>query len=211
MKAIHSASALVTALLVSGPPLEAQNVVVNGSFEQLVGFGYNSNIGAGLEGWTIGNGGGVDIVHSTGFEPLYWRAATGDISLSLNFFGRDSVSQQLVTTPGVHYEIGFAMAAEVYGGPAQRTMDVLWNGAVVGSPTFDYTGQGPTTMGWVRFAYDVVGTGSDALTFSSTTDSNYGPALDDVSVVLAPEPNTASLVVLGAVSLVFVRARKRRA
>lgn len=198
-------------LLLVAPPADAQNIAVNGSFENFGGFGYPSNIGAGLTGWNIGQGGGIDIVFSTGVRPLYWQAASGNVSISLSFFGPESVSQTLATTPGVHYEVSFAMAAEIYGGPALRTMDVLWNGAVVGSPTFNFTGQEPDAMGWTRFQYDVIGHGSDVLTFQGTTISNYGPALDDVSVTLVPEPTVLHLVTVGALGLGWVRGGRRSA
>lgn len=211
MNSPASLMAFLGVLLTLGQRAAAQNIAVNGSFENYGGFGFPSNIGAGLTGWNIGQGGGIDIVFSTGVRPLYWQAANGNVSLSLSFFGPESVSQTLVTTPGVHYEVSFAMAAEIYGGPALRTMDVLWNGAVVGSPTFAYTGQEPEAMGWTRFQYDVLGHGSDVLTFQGTTFSNYGPALDDVSVTLVPEPTVLRLAAAGAIGLAWVRERRRRA
>ncbi len=181
------------------------SILVNGSFENYGGPG-NSNIGAGLNGWTIGNAGGIDIVFSTGVVPAYWKAADGDVSISLSYFGPDSVTQTVATTPGASYHLKFAMAAEVYGGPATRTMDVLWNNSVIASPSFQYTGQGPENMGWLDFNFDVVGTGNDTLRFLATSAGPYGPTLDNVSLVMVPEPTIASLVALGLIGLV---ARKR--
>jgi hypothetical protein len=180
------------------------NLLVNGSFESYGGPG-NSNIGQGLTDWTIS--GGVDIVFSTGVEPYYWQAADGDVSLSLSYFGPSSVSQSLITTAGQTYQITFSMAAEIYGGPATRTMDVLWNNTTVGSPSFQYTGQGPTSMGWVEFNLNVVGTGNDTLTFLATSAGPYGPALDKVSIVAVPEPTTAGLLAIGL--LAFGTCRRR--
>jgi hypothetical protein len=101
------------------------------------------------------------------------------------------------------------MAAEIYGGSEFRTMDVRWNGSTVGSPVFQYTGRGPTTMGWFAFSHVVQGTGLDTLEFASTTidQSNYGPALDNVSVVPVPTPATAVSMLVGG----FACLRRRRA
>ena len=177
-----------------------ESILVNGSFENYGGSG-NSNIGAGLNGWTIGNAGGIDIVFSTGIVPYYWKAADGNVSLSLSYFGPDSVTQTVTTTPGAQYHLKFSMGAEIYGGPAARTMDVLWNNSVIASPSFQYTGQGPENMGWLEFNYDVIGTGNDTLRFLATSAGPYGPTLDNVSLVVVPEPTAASLAVLGLFSM----------
>ncbi len=174
------------------------DVVLNGSFEAYGGSG-NSNIGAGLDSWTIG-GGGIDIVPPD--LPNYWQPADGLVSLSLNWNAPGSVTQALTTMSGQPYEVRFWMAAEIYGGPELRTMDVLWNGAVVASPSFLYTGQGPNDMGWTELSYVVEGTGLDSLSFVSTTPANFGPALDNVSVTLVPEPSSLAALALLAATLV---------
>lgn len=186
--------------------LQPNSILVNGSFESYGGPG-NSNIGAGLNGWTIGNAGGVDIVFSTGIVPYYWKAADGDVSLSLAYFGPDSVTQTVSTTPGKSYQLTFSMAAEIYGGPATRTMNVLWNNTVVSSPSFQYTGQGPENMGWTAFSLNVVGTGADTLRFLATSAGPYGPTLDNVSLVLVPEPAAAGLIAMGLVGLGLSKRR----
>lgn len=178
--AIHC---ILVALLTCGVGATAQNILTNGSFEDYGGTGFNSNIGAGIYGWTIGAGGGIDIVLSTGTEPSYWQAADGDVSLSLNWAAPESISQTVTTSADKAYHLSFAMAAEIYGGPASRTMEVLWNGMVVDTPSFQYTGQGPTNMGWVEFTCDVLATGNDTLMFHSTTPGSYGPTLDHVMLV----------------------------
>ncbi len=174
-------SSVVSAFLISCvglPLLSHANIVQNGSFEVFGGSG-NSNIGAGISPWTIG-GGGIDIVQSA-----TWQAADGNVSITLGWTAASSVTQTLTTVAGQAYEIRFSMAAEIFGGSALRTMNVRWNGATVGSPSFQYAGQGPTSMGWTEFAYVVQGTGSDVLSFVSTTtiQPNYGPAIDNVSVI----------------------------
>ena len=208
MKTSKGYASLLAALLVSAAAASAQNILTNGSFESYGGTGFNSNIGAGLQGWTIGNTGGIDIVLSSGVEPDYWQAADGNVSLSLNWFSPGSISQTVATMLGAPYRLSFSMAAEIYGGQPTRTMDVLWNGVLVSSPSFNYIGQGPNSMGWMQFNYDVVGTGSDTLTFQSTTAENYGPALDDVMLHSVPEPSIIALVGVAGLALLIVGRKK---
>lgn len=178
------------------------DIVQNGSFELFGGVG-NSNIGAGLDHWTIG-GGGIDIMEPSASN--YWLAADGDVSLSLNWFTAGSVSQDLSTVAGQAYEVRFWMAAEIYGGQPLRSLNVTWNGSVVSSPSFTYSGQGPNNMGWTQYTCVVQGTGLDTLAFVSTTPANYGPALDNVSVVPVPEPGAGAL--LGVCALSAFRRRR---
>lgn len=192
----------VVALLASSA---SADIVVNGSFESYGGSG-NSNIGMGLDGWTIGGPGGIDIVIPELGKGEYWLPADGEVSLSLNWTQPSSITQVLATEPGQWYEVRFWMAAEIYGGPQWRTMDVTWNGGVIGSPSFEYTGQGPTELGWTEFSFLALGTGSDSLSFVSTTPANYGPALDLVSVTPIPEPGSLALLSLVG----FAGLRRRR-
>jgi hypothetical protein len=159
---------------------QTTNLVVNGSFETIAGPA-PTNIGLGLPPWAVS---GLDIVRPENGQCCYFQPADGLVSVSLNWTAPGSLSQVVTTVPGVTYEIRFWMAAEVFGGSPSRTMEVRWNGAVLGSPSFSYTGQGPLSMGWTEFVYTATGTGSDTLAFVSTTPNNFGPALDRVSVAL---------------------------
>jgi hypothetical protein len=206
---------LVLAFSLLAGAAKGQNLLVNGSFENYGGTSANSDKGIALPGWTIGTEGGIDIVFSSdasGFRGPYWQAADGDVSLSLNWFTPDSISQNVGTQAGVTYQLSFEMAAEIFGGPALRTMDVLWDNVVVGSPSFVYSGQGPQNMGWTQFVYNVVGTGNDVLTFHSTTPDNYGPALDAVSLVAAvPEPGVVPFCFLAMLAWAKLAERLWRA
>lgn len=186
--------------------------LINGGFETPdINSSSNIVVFAGspiLVGWQISGGSGIDLVSSL------WAPSEGSQSISLNWINPTTISQQIATTAGQQYSLSFDMAAEVFGGAALRTMDVLWNNSVIASPQFSYTGQGPTSMGWVSFSYSVIGTGSDTLAFRSTTTNpaNYGPALDNVrldAVSAVPEPGSLILFGLGALGL-FGAARKRR-
>ncbi len=189
----------VAALL--APSIAQANLVSNGSFESFGGSGFNSNIGAGLTNWSI-SGGGVDIVTQS-----TWQPAAGVASITLGWTAPATISQTVTTASGQAYDLSFFMAAEIFGGSALRTMDVLWNGNVVSSPSFAYTGQGATSMGWTQNNLTVIGTGSDLLQFRSTTLSlaQYGPALDNVQ--LNPVLNLTGTLVLGDTSAAFAFSR----
>ncbi len=189
-------------VVLMAPSAARANLISNGSFESYGGSGFNSNIGAGITDWTI-SGGGIDIV-----DQSFWMAAEGETSITLGWVGPATISQTVVTTAGQAYDLSSFMAAEIFGGSALRTMDVLWNGNIVGTPSFAYTGQGPNNMGWTQNNILVVGTGSDLVEFRSTTfdQANYGPALDGVQLNAVPEP--ATIAVLGLGILVLSRKRK---
>lgn len=198
--------AFFSATLGSLTSVNAATILANGSFENYGGTGFNSNIGAGLTGWTIGPSGGIDLI-IYGAYPGHWIAEDGNISLSLNWYGSGRISQSVSTTTGQLYSISFYMGAELNGGPPVRTMDVLWNGTVVGSPSFNYTAQPITNMGWQQYSFVAQGTGSDTLTFASTTGANYGPALDNVTLSPIPEPTSIVSSVFGLLGINFCRRR----
>lgn len=194
--------AIVIATTASLANMAQANIIANGSFElpnQAPHWSTPRGAGSSLPGWTIA-GGGVDHAHTA------WQAADGNRSVSLNWVGASTLSQIITTDAGATYNLSFAMAAEIYGGPTIRSINVLWNGQLAGSYTFNYTGQSPTTMGWEYHNTQVVGTGSDLLEFVSTTAGNYGPALDDVSLVVIPAPGAAALLALSG----LLAARRRR-
>jgi hypothetical protein len=209
MKTNNNSAGVLASFLLFVAGVHGQGILANGSFETYGGTGFNSNLGSGLQGWTIGNGGGIDIVLATGVPLGYWQPADGNVSLSLNWYFEEAISQTVSTTPAMGYHLSFFMAAEIYGGPPTRTMDVRWNGALLGSPAFAYTGQTPGNMGWTQFGYDVVGTGSDTLTFVSTTSGAYGPALDGVALVAIPEPSNLALVAVSCLAFFFCRWTQR--
>lgn len=158
-----------------------QNLILNGSFENYSGSAC-TNIGRAILPWTITPTCGIDIMVPQNGTCCWETPVDGVSSISLNWYAPATISQTIPTVAGAPYQVRFWMAAEPFGGPTLRTMDVLWNGCVIGSPVFVYSSQGPADPGWIEFVYSVTGTGQDTLAFSSTTAANYGPALDMISV-----------------------------
>jgi len=190
--------ALLSALAL---PALAQNLVSNPGFESPpAGPTFVNRGGPGAMGaWDVLN----NLDHIGGF----WAAAEGSQSVDMNGSSAAAVSQALATSPGQPYRIRYALSENFYG-YADKTMTVIWNGAIVDSPVITHNpARSPTNMLW--FYRDVLVTASAAsstLRFESTTGSMdgtqgfaafYGPALDDVSLTPACCPadfNCDSLV-----------------
>lgn len=149
-------------------------------------------------GWTVASG-GVDIVAENFYAP-----ASGLQSLDLNSVVGGSVFQNVTTVPGQVYQLIFSFAANplpdnpVFPSPAIKEMEVRWNAAALGTFLHDATGHTASNVGWRDYALNVVGTGADRLAFTSLTAGSAGPAIDNVRLLVVPEPPTVLLALVGA-------------
>ncbi len=195
----------------------AVNLVQNGGFE-LPDCGGSTCDFVVPNGWTTAFG-NVDLV-----GPDLWASKDGKQSVDLNGSVPGSLFQDLATTAGQSYIVDFWYAANLYGDQATpKTFNVTWDGGPVAAVAFDQTGRTPTDMGWLRGTSTVTATSATSrLEFDSTTtaDQQHGPALDAVSVTLAPTvstPEASSAVLLlglgtvAAGSLAFHRRRRSAA
>lgn len=180
------------------------NLVVNGSFEDRsspdVTFpGSFNTLSAGstdIAAWTIESG-SVDWIGS------YWAASDGLRSIDLNGYAANGymVAQVLETTSGNWYELSFDMGANFDGPPAEKTVEVLLDGAVAG--TFK-----KSTVGWETRVLLFQASGPTTLGFRSQSDgTSFGPALDKVSVVAVPVPGAAVLALIGLPIIGWVKRR----
>ncbi len=170
---------------------QAQNLLVNGGFEAPdAGAGFvhrNGSFGAG-NGWTII----ANLDHIGGF----WAAAEGHQSVDLNGSSAGGISQSFATTPGKSYRLRYAASENLFG-YADKSMDVKWNGSTIESVVIAHDPTRTTTnMKWAYRERRVIASSpTTTLVFQSTTGNMdgsqgvsafYGPAIDDVSVVLGP-------------------------
>jgi choice-of-anchor C domain-containing protein len=179
LAAIALAGATLAFSGLSNGSFESGTYVDNGSgFEQL-------NAGdTSLADWTV-DAGSVDWIST------YWQAGDGSMSLDMSGVGAGTISQTFATTIGNSYTVSFLLSGNPDDAPAVKTLDVSATGGTVGNYTFDTTGNTRANMIWTDETYTFVATSaSTTLTFTSTTDSAFGPALDNVVVT-----ETASTIV----------------
>ncbi|GAA3255540.1 hypothetical protein GCM10020216_092080 [Nonomuraea helvata] len=171
------------AVALAPTPAAATAKLGNGSFEQLditPDYFQNFIIGESIGTWQV-SAGSVDLARTN-----FWQASDGSQSVDLNG-GTDSppggVRQTIATRPGESYEVVFSLAGNPGGLPTVKTGQVLVNGAVVQSFSFDISGATKANMGYQTRKVRFTATGLSAtLEFRSTTSSAYGPVIDDVDV-----------------------------
>jgi Protein of unknown function (DUF642)/PEP-CTERM motif len=155
-----------------------------------------------ITGWTVyGPGDGVDWLRGP------WGAADGISSVDLQHVTASSIATVIPTIAGNVYELSFS-AANLFGYTntgevsAGSLLNQAFTPAVSGYPqtfipfSFLFTATGPVT----------------SITFKSTIDTTYGPAIDNVNVDLhnVPEPSTMLLLGLGLVGLTGARRKFKK-
>ena len=135
-------------------------------------------LGESIGAWTVSQG-NVDLI-GAGF----WQAADGVQSLDLDGgVVQGGVAQEFTTVPLLKYKVRFKLAGNVDQGPIIKTGQVLANGNVIQSFSFDISGKTRANMGYVGKETHFIATSlSTTLTFRSTTGSGYGPVIDKVTV-----------------------------
>jgi hypothetical protein len=167
-------------LLVSGSA-NAQNLLINGSFEEPA-FGADSvNNPSTIPGWT-----------STPAPFEVWNqfqgpGADGNQYLELDVSGCTTISQSITTSATQNYLVSLAYGARV--GVADNRIEVLWNGAVIGTASADGSDESGNIV-WTRYGFHAQGaSGSSTLAIRNVdTCDGLGSMVDDVSVVEAAPP-----------------------
>jgi choice-of-anchor C domain-containing protein len=156
----------------------------NGSFETGTyvnggsGFEQLSAGDTSIDGWTVDSG-SVDWIDT------YWPAADGSKSIDLSGGEAGAISQTFDTTIGNTYTVSFALSGNPAGDPAVKTLDVSATGGTVSSYSYDVTALGNdlTNMNWTSASYTFLATSpTTTLSFVSTTEGVFGPAIDNVVV-----------------------------
>ncbi|MCA2719617.1 MAG: choice-of-anchor C family protein [Microcystis sp. M169S2] len=196
----------VSALIIT--PVQAANLIQNGSFENGVASDLLQTINAGstvITGWTVSQG----LIH---YINRLWKASNGSISLHLGAGASPGgIKQTFNTTVGGTYRVTFDLAGNPNASPIIKEMRVSAGGSSADF-SFDTTGKSRSNMGWVSNSWDFTANSTTTtlefidLTNSFLTNSFAGPALDNVSVIALSPPPTPTPIpepssVLGLLSL----------
>ena len=191
-------------------PTADASVIINGSFEDgpAIGPANFLEISPGatdIVGWVVTRA-EIDYLNSD-----FWQTPDGDRSLDLDGTpGFGGIAQSFATQIGIDYLVEFDMASNPDGAPTIKEMRVE---AASQSQdfTYDSTGRSRLDMGWVRreWTFTAVDT-TTTLEFYSldTVNGRFGPALDNVSVTVIPEPS--SLITITTIAWLGATPRTRR-
>ena len=181
-------------LLVAGSA-GAQNLLVNGSFEQPV-FTDQVNYPSTIPGWT------TTPETFEVWNQLQGPGADGNQYIELDVDTCTTVSQTIPTSAQKFYGVSLAFAARA--GIQDNRIEVLWNGTVIGTASADGSDVSGNVV-WTRhaFAAQQGGAGSSTLSIRNVDACDgLGSLLDDVSVVEAAPP--VSLPILGPLGLALI-------
>jgi len=214
---------LTLALLTTAALPAAQAVaLVNGGLESPIDGKYqNIPAGTNANDWAV-SGNNIEFVRLgyTSSGDTIGSVHEGEWFVDLNGTqGAGAISQAVATEAGQDYRISFWMSGNP--GPlgvtlldGSKSLDVLWNGDVVGAFSYQHlAGDNWGNLRWEAHDLTVTGSGAlDTLQFRSTS-TRYpaaGAFVDGIGIIevsAVPEPATSAMLGLG-VALLFVARRR---
>lgn len=152
-------------------------------------------------GWSISNGGTVDIIPEGGqFNFLPGNGEFIDLDGSTGKAG--DLSQTIAGPSAGWYNLTFQLAGNMRGGGTE-TVDVTFGGV---THTYFPT---DTSNTWITVS-GYTADGNLTMTFYDHSADNVGALLDNVTVTAVPEAGNAAMLLAGLAAL-GIAARRRRA
>ncbi len=195
------------------------NLVRNGSFEDVSPAAGLQTQAAGtwsiyssIDGWSKTSAPGIEVRNN-----VAGSASDGKNFVELDSTANTSMAQTILTAIGTYYNLSFDYSPRMGVSALSNGIDVLWNGSLLNASPITSSGIGLSGHAWTGFAYSVVGTGSDVLSFRAVgTSDSYGGSLDNVKLVaksdaelLVPEPGALATFVAAIAALGFASAARR--
>jgi hypothetical protein len=198
---------LLGAIAVCSRPGIAENLVVNGGFEEPpVTFGGFIQVPA-IPGWTLCSGNSIEVQNHVAGSPF-----EGQQFVELDSDTCSAICQDIPTAPGELLQLRFAFSPRP--GVSDNELEVRWGGAVVAGLSAD--GSALSDTDWHVFTYTVTATGSATTLRFANLDvcDSLGTYLDAVSVTRAqgaPTVGGRGLLALALMLAAIGVMRMRRA
>ncbi len=209
MNVVRVLSWLFSGTLLAAGATNAQNLLINGSFEDPPFTPDSVNYPDTIPGWT-----------STPAPFEFWNqfqgpAADGNQYIELDVSGCTTISQTIPTSSQSNYRVSLAYAPR--DGVTDNRIEVLWNGTVIGTASADGSSQSGNVV-WTRHSYAAPGAAGSSTLAIRNVDAcdGVGSLLDDVSVVAVAPPvatptlGPAGLALLTGSLILTALIRQRR-
>jgi hypothetical protein len=182
--------ALVGVNISQGSALAAENLVVNGSFEEpAIDF---LDYPASIPGWKFQEGSSLELQHGIGGKPY-----EGEQLAEMDGNAVSGIYQDIPTKPGNTYKLTFAFTPRP--NVADNKLNVNWGKTSVAK--LDKSGEGLSEPKWQLYTYEVPALCSTTrLSFDdlNETSDGLGSYIDAVSVVEKPGATTSNILANGS-------------